>query len=96
MSEMPVAAVNGIKTTLVIVAVVGMLVGAIGLTVGIVEKGTFSTATSLANNASKKAQYILERQIDVEQDVAVLQTQYSEILRALERIEKKIEENGHQ
>ena len=81
---------GGFKAALVVVAVVGMLVGAIGLTSGLMNERDNSATQALAVNASKKVQYAIDEQQAVESRVTVLETNYVHIFAALRRIEAKL------
>ncbi len=81
---------GGFRAALVVVAVVGMLVGAIGLTSGLMNERDNSITQTLAVNASKKVQYAIDEQQAVESRVTVLETNYVHIFAALRRIEAKL------
>lgn len=78
------------KAALVVVAVVGMLVGAIGLTSGLMNERDNSITQTLAINASKEVQDSIDGQLAMENRVTILETNYVHILAALRRIETKL------
>ena len=81
---------GGFRAALVVVAVVGMLVGAIGLTSGLMNERDNSITQTLAVNASKKVQNIIDERRTMENRVTILETNYVHILAALRRIETKL------
>ena len=84
---------NGsVKIALVITAVVGMLVGSIGLTVGIMNDRENTTSKALSINVSRKLESVIETQQATSSRLLVLETNYIHIIALLEKIEAKIEE----
>ena len=80
------------KIALVITAVVGMLVGSVGLTVGIMNDRENTTSKALSINVSRKLESVIETQQATSSRLLVLETNYIHIIALLEKIEAKIEE----
>ena len=79
------------KIALVITAVVGMLVGSVGLTAGLMNGRADTITEALAINASRKVQSVIDEQRIMAGRVTIIETNYKHIIALLEKIEDKIE-----
>ena len=83
---------DGLKIALVVTAVVGMLVGAIGLTAASVSVRDDDVTRSLAVNSAKKSQHVLEENQALDRRVTIVETNYAHIITLLEKIETRLDE----